>query len=59
MLFNIAYAGLAIPSGILSDYIGRKKTRASEYAILGLEALGFAFVSSMAGLVLLFILYEL
>ena len=58
-LFNIAYAGLAIPSGILSDYVGRKKTLASGYALFGLVALGFAYVSSMAGLVLLFILYGL
>jgi MFS family permease len=59
MLFNIAYAGLAIPCGILSDYIGRKKALASGYALFGLVALGFAYVSSMAGLVLLFILYGL
>ncbi len=59
MLFNIAYAVLAVPSGILSDHIGRKNTLAAGYALFALVALGFAYVSSTAGLVLLFILYGL
>jgi MFS family permease len=57
MLFNIVYAGLAIPSGVVSDRIGRKNVLTLGYALFALVALGFAYVSSTAGLVILFMLY--
>jgi MFS family permease len=57
ILFNIFYAGLAIPSGVISDRIGRKNVLTLGYALFALVALGFAYVSSTGGLVILFILY--
>ena len=56
-LFNLVYAVMAMPAGIWSDRIGRKKVLASGYAIFALTALGFAFVSSLTGLIALFCLY--
>ena len=45
--------------GIWSDRIGRKNVLALGYAVFALTALGFAFVSSLAGLIILFALYGL
>jgi MFS family permease len=59
VLFNLVYAGLAMPVGIWSDRIGRKNVLTLGYAIFALTALGFSFVSSLAGLVVLFALYGL
>jgi MFS family permease len=59
ILFNIVYAGLAIPSGVVSDRIGRKKVLTLGYALFALLALGFAYVSSTTGLIILFMLYGL
>jgi MFS family permease len=59
ILFNIFYAGLAIPSGVISDRIGRKNVLTLGYALFALVALGFAYVSSTTGLVILFMLYGL
>jgi len=57
ILFNVVYAGLAIPCGVISDRIGRKNVLTLGYALFALVALGFAYVSSIAGLVFLFMLY--
>jgi len=59
VLFNTVYAGLALPVGIWSDRIGRKRVLAMGYALFALTAVGFAFVSSLAGLTVLFALYGL
>jgi MFS family permease len=59
VLFNLVYAGLAMPVGIWSDRIGRKKVLTLGYAIFSITALGFAFVTSLAELVILFALYGL
>jgi len=56
-LFNFVYAAMAMPAGIWSDRIGRKNVLAMGYAIFALTALGFAFVSSLSGLIALFCLY--
>ena len=40
VLFNVFYAGLSVPSGSLSDRIGRKKVIALGYAIFTLVCLG-------------------
>ena len=58
-LFNLIYALLALPAGIWSDRIGRKKILALGYGLFALTALGFAIVSSQTGLVMLFALYGL
>lgn len=59
LLFNIVYAGLAVPSGMLSDRVGRKNVLVAGYALFAAVALGFAIVSTVAGLVALFMLYGL
>jgi len=58
-LFNLTYALLALPAGIWSDRIGRRKVLAAGYGLFALTALGFALVKSLAGLILLFALYGL
>ncbi len=59
VLFKLVYAGLAMPVGMWSDRIGRKSVLTLGYALFAVTALGFAFVSSLAGLVILFALYGL
>ncbi|MDD2835542.1 MAG: MFS transporter [Methanothrix sp.] len=58
-LFNLVYAALAMPVGIWSDRVGRRKVLALGYGLFALTALGFALVSSLAGLIALFALYGL
>ena len=57
VLFNIFYAILAVPFGILSDKIGRKKVLIMGYFLFSLTCLGFAFFNSLPLVVLLFALY--
>lgn len=57
--FNIIYAVFSYPIGVWSDRVGRKKVLMLGYALFAATATGFAFVSSLAGLVLLFALYGL
>ncbi|NPV63505.1 MAG: MFS transporter [Methanotrichaceae archaeon] len=59
VLFNVVYAGLAMPVGIWSDRIGRRKVLVLGYALFALTAAGFSVVSSLSGLVVLFALYGL
>jgi MFS family permease len=59
VLFNVVYAGLAMPAGIWSDRMGRRKVLVLGYALFALTAVGFAFVFSLAGLIVLFALYGL
>jgi MFS family permease len=58
-LFNLVYAALAMPVGIWSDRVGRRKVLALGYGLFALTALGFALVTSLAGLIALFALYGL
>ncbi len=58
-LFNLVYAIMAMPAGIWSDRVGRRKVLALGYGLFALTALGFAFVNSLAGLIALFALYGL
>ena len=57
VLFNIFYAILAVPFGILSDKIGRKKVLIMGYFLFSLTCLGFAFFNSLPLVILLFALY--
>ncbi len=59
VLFNFVYAALSLPIGIWSDRIGRKNVLTLGYAVFALTAIGFAFVSSLGGLIVLFALYGL
>ncbi len=58
-LFNVVYAVLSIPIGILSDRIGRGRVLLAGYLLLGVTFLGFALQQSVATLVIFFILYGL
>jgi len=57
--FNIVYASLSLPMGVLSDKIGRRAVLSVGYLLFGLTCLGFAFSSSLVSLVVLFALYGL
>ncbi|VVB70593.1 Multidrug resistance protein MdtH [uncultured archaeon] len=59
VLFNLVYAVMSMPIGIWSDRIGRKNVLVLGYAVFAMTCLGFAFVSSMPGLIVLFALYGL
>ncbi len=56
-VFNLATSLLAIPSGKLSDKIGRSRVLVPGYVIFGLVYFGFALWSSKAGIVILFLAY--
>ena len=57
VLFNIFYAGFAIPFGKLSDKMGRRKVIAFGYLLFSLTCLGFAFFNSLTAFIILFALY--
>lgn len=57
ILFNIFYAGFAIPFGVLSDRIGRKKVIILGYLLFSLTSFGFAYLHSVTAYVLLFAIY--
>ena len=57
LVFNIATAVLAIPSGKLSDKIGRSKVLVPGYLIYGLVYLGFALLPNKPAVLILFIAY--
>lgn len=59
VLFNLVYAILAMPVGIWSDRVGRKRVLALGYSLFALTSLGFAYVTSLPGLIVLFALYGL
>ena len=59
VFFNIVYAMFAIPSGMLSDKIGRKKVLITGYLVFALMCAGFAFFNSLIMLIVLFGLYGL
>ena len=57
VLFYIVYTVCAIPSGILSDRIGRKPVLRAGYAIFGITSLGLVFTSNIYSILLLFVTY--
>ena len=57
ILFNIFYAGFAVPFGKLSDKIGRRRVIAFGYLLFSLTCLGFAFFNSLIAFIILFALY--
>ncbi|MEG2206211.1 MAG: MFS transporter [Oscillospiraceae bacterium] len=57
LAYNLTAAILSIPFGKLSDKIGRKKLLVGAYLVFSLVYLGFAFVSSSIGMVIIFIIY--
>jgi len=59
VLYNIFYAGFAIPVGIVSDKIGRKKILLCGYALFTITCIGFVYFQSLGYLIVLFALYGL
>jgi MFS family permease len=57
VLFNVTYAFIAMPMGVLSDKLGRKRVIALGWLIYGLVYLGFALSSSIWQIWLLFAAY--
>lgn len=57
--FNVVYASLSFPMGILSDKVGRRAVLFIGYLLFGFTCLGFAFSSSLVSLVVFFALYGL
>jgi MFS family permease len=57
VLFNVTYALVSTPMGVLSDKIGRKRVITFGWLIYGLVYLGFALSSSIWQLWLLFAVY--
>jgi len=57
VLFYISYTVCAIPSGILSDKIGRKPVLRAGYLIFGITSLGLVFTSNIYSILLLFVIY--
>jgi len=59
IIYNTSYTLFAVPSGILSDKIGRKSVLFMGYALFGLVCLGFIFAKSLPFLVILFLFFGL
>ena len=57
--YNVSYTAFSIPSGILSDRIGRKKVLILGYLTFSITCLGFAFSRSFSVFFILFALYGL
>ncbi|MFA5780002.1 MAG: MFS transporter [Elusimicrobiota bacterium] len=59
LVYNIVYAFVSYPAGIISDKIGRKKILVMGYFFYGLVYFGFAFASAKISIWILFALYGL
>ena len=57
ILYNIVYAAVSVPIGQLSDKLGRKSVVVGSFLLYALVLAGFAYVSSLWQLALLFALY--
>jgi MFS family permease len=57
LMFNLVYALLSLPSGILSDKIGRRPLIAGGYITFGIMCIGFALATEALWAILLFVLY--
>ncbi len=59
LVYNLVYAGFAMPAGQLSDRFGKKRVLSLGYLLFGLMCLGFAFASKISHAWLLFVLFGL
>jgi len=57
LLYNVVYAALALPAGEVSDKIGKKPVLVVGFLIFALTCFGFAYVSSVVLVWILFALY--
>ncbi len=59
LIFTVVASLMSLPFGKLADMVGRKAVLALSFVFWGALCWGFIYVSSLAGLVLLFVLYGL
>ncbi len=59
IVYNSSYALFAIPSGFLSDKIGRKNVLFMGYGLFALVCIGFIFAQSLVFFIILFLLFGL
>jgi MFS family permease len=59
LVYNLVYAGFAMPAGQLADRFGKKKLLSLGYLLFGLMLLGFAFASRTPHAWALFIVFGL
>ena len=59
LIFTVVASMIALQFGKLADRVGRRKVLILSYIFFGLMCLGFLFVNSYYGIILLFILYGL
>ncbi len=57
VLFYLVYTICIIPSGMLSDRIGRKPVLMAGYFVFGITSLGLIFTSNIYSILLFFIIY--
>ena len=57
VLFNVSYAALSVPSGTLSDRIGRRRVLVMGYLVYAATCLGFSAWQAIPLMALLFLLY--
>ncbi|MEM4259241.1 MAG: MFS transporter [Candidatus Pacearchaeota archaeon] len=57
ILFHLAYALFAVPFGIYSDKIGRKKVLMMGYLLFLAVTIGFIFSQTIVSLIILFLMY--
>ena len=59
LVYNLVYAGFAMPAGQLADRFGKKKMLSIGYLLFGLMCLGFAFAFNTFHAWILFVLFGL
>jgi MFS family permease len=59
LVYNLVYAGFAMPAGQLADRFGKKRLLSMGYFLFGLMCLGFAFASSSWHAWALFVVFGL
>jgi MFS family permease len=59
LLFTAVASMMSLPFGKLADKVGRRAILVLSYSLFGLMCLGFVYVGSFEGVVMLFILYGL
>jgi MFS family permease len=59
VLYNIVYTLLSMPIGSLSDHIGRKPMIVASFLLYALVMIGFAYLSALWQLAVLFVLYAI
>ena len=59
LLFTAVASVMSLPFGKLADKVGRRAILVLSYSMFGLMCLGFVYVGSFEGIIVLFVLYGL